>query len=64
MLKILKNPDEEKYNQISQMVIDNSGFCPCSINKTEDTICICKEFKEQTEEGFCHCKRYVKVKVD
>lgn len=40
----------------------NDGYCPCAIERTEDTLCMCKEFREQ-EEGVCHCGRYKKVKV-
>lgn len=45
------------------MVIDNDGFCPCMIDKNNDTKCICKVFKEQTTEGMCHCGRFKKVKI-
>lgn len=33
-------------------------YCPCSIIRNDDTICMCKEFKE---EGTCHCGLYIKV---
>lgn len=39
----------------------NGGYCPCAVLKTEGTKCICKEFREQTEPGLCHCGRYEKV---
>ena len=40
---------------------DNGGYCPCRLQKTPDTKCMCKEFREQ-EEGECHCGLYVKIK--
>ena len=46
-----------------KMLVDlNDGYCPCAILKTEDTKCMCKEFREQEEPGECHCGRFLKVK--
>ena len=28
-------------------------YCPCSLVRDEDTVCMCKEFREM-EEGTCH----------
>lgn len=61
MLKIIKNPDKEIYEETTQRVNENGGYCPCMINKTEDTKCVCKEFRESAEVGECHCGRFVKV---
>lgn len=36
-------------------------YCPCSLIRTDDTVCMCKEFKEM-EEGTCHCQLYIKTK--
>ena len=38
---------------------NNDGYCPCKLQKNEDTKCICKEFREQ-ESGVCHCGLYKK----
>lgn len=62
--KIIKNPNDTEYKEITQKVIDNNGYCPCSIIKNEDTKCLCKEFRKQEEEGYCHCHRFKKVKTD
>ena len=35
------------------------GYCPCKIEKNEDTKCMCKEFREM-ESGMCHCGLYIK----
>ena len=63
MLRIIKNPDDEFYKKITQAVKNNDNYCPCMLQKTDDTRCICRAFREQTTEGFCHCKRYQKVEV-
>lgn len=39
----------------------NDGYCPCMIEKNEDTKCMCKEFRDLNEPGECHCGRFVKV---
>jgi hypothetical protein len=55
-MKIIEiNPD------FKAAVDANDGYCPCMIDKTPDTKCPCKDFREQTE-GQCFCGRYEKVK--
>ena len=61
MLKIKKNPDEAKYNEVTNAVNQNDGYCPCMVFKNEDTKCMCKMFREQESPGPCHCGRFVKV---
>lgn len=57
-LRIIEiNPD------IRDNVEDNGGYCPCAIWRTLDTLCMCKDFREQTEAGPCHCGRFEKVEV-
>ncbi len=49
-------------NFVKEMKIalkENGGYCPCAIEKNEDTQCMCKAFRESTE-GICHCGLYVK----
>ena len=52
MIKILNAEIKEK-------VKANDGYCPCKIQHTPDTKCMCKEFREQ-ENGECHCGLYYK----
>ena len=59
---IFTTPDEELLNDIIGAIKDNGGYCCCAMEKTEDTKCMCKAFREQEESGFCHCGRYYKVK--
>ena len=47
--------------EILELVKANDGYCPCAIEKTPDTKCICKAFWEQDKPGECHCGRFVKV---
>lgn len=46
---------------VGDLVKANNGYCPCAVIKNEDTKCMCKAFREQTEPGLCHCGRYEKV---
>lgn len=60
-LKIIPNPDKHKFAEATVAVFHNSGFCPCLLDKNDDTKCPCKEFREQETEGPCNCGRYMKV---
>lgn len=62
-LKIIPNPDTEKFKEVTQKVIDNDGYCPCLFEKNDDTKCMCKDFREQPTPGFCHCTRFMKVEI-
>jgi ferredoxin-thioredoxin reductase catalytic subunit len=50
------NPDKEIVELIREGLRRNKGFCPCKLEKTEDNICKCKEFRET---GVCHCMLYL-----
>ena len=45
-MKIYENPDKEFVKDIKKRIKDNGGHCPCQIEKTKDTKCMCKSFKE------------------
>ncbi len=62
-MKIVKNPNKEVYEKITKLVEENDNYCPCSLVKNKDTLCICKEFIESKVVGFCHCQRYYKEEV-
>ena len=65
-MKISLNPDERIVNAIRDGLLKKGGYCPCRVAKTEDTKCMCKEFRDQINdpdfEGFCHCRLYYKSK--
>ena len=65
-MKIIFNPDEKIVSAIRDGLKRKDGYCPCRIQKTEDNVCMCKEFREQVAdpnfEGFCHCRLYYKEK--
>lgn len=53
------NDDKKLVKEIKQKLKENDGYCPCSLFRTKDTKCMCKEFREQ-KSGMCHCGLYVK----
>lgn len=62
---ILEPDDQELVDGIDEGLAKNKAefgkrYCPCSLEHTDDTVCMCKEFREQTEPGFCHCGKYEK----
>ena len=61
-MKIYKNPNPQEFAEISEAVKLNDGYCPCLLNKNDDTKCMCKDFRDSTETDFCHCGRYYKIK--
>ena len=58
---IKKNPNREDYDEISEAVAANDGYCPCMSLKSEDTKCMCHSFRISDRADFCHCGRYFKV---
>ena len=58
MIKL--NPNKAVVEEIKTKLKANDGYCTCRITKSQDTKCMCKEFREQTS-GECHCGLYIKV---
>lgn len=61
-MKVKQNSDKEFAKSIREQLKANNGYCPCSIEKTQDTKCMCKEFREmiaRCETGYCHCGLYL-----
>lgn len=61
-MRIILNPNKEVVQEVREGLLRTGGYCPCRVARTPDTKCLCKEFKEQTEEGECYCGLYIKVK--
>ena len=65
-MKIIFNPDAETVARLREGLRRKDGYCPCRLQKTEDNICMCREFREQIAdpdfEGLCHCRLYYKEK--
>lgn len=61
MVKVTTNPDKDLVKEIREKIKANNGHCACAITFNEDNKCICKEFKQQIDDGIvgeCHCGLY------
>lgn len=53
--KIMLNPDAEVVEMIKAGLKARGGHCPCLVEKSPDTLCPCKEFRDTKH---CHCGLY------
>ena len=60
------NDNAEVVKGLKEALKANDGYCPCRRERTPDTKCMCKEFRDQIAdpnyEGYCHCMLYYKSK--
>lgn len=65
-MSVKYNSDKEVVKTVKEGLKRTGGYCPCKLERSEDTKCMCKEFREQIKdpdfEGFCHCMLYYKSK--
>lgn len=55
--------DEQRKQLVLQAIKMNNGYCPCQIQRNEDTVCICKHFNEEVKpDEYCVCGLYKKLK--
>lgn len=61
-MAIYLNPDKELVKVVREGLAARGGYCPCVRQKSEDTKCMCREFREQLKDpafsGYCHCMLY------
>lgn len=62
-MKFTVNSNKAEVEKIRSAIKANDGYCPCQLEKTPDTKCICKSFLEQEREGWCHCGLYFKGEI-
>ena len=65
-MHIRYNENKELVAQIQEGLRRKEGYCPCRLERTPDTKCMCKEFRDQIAdpnfEGYCPCLLYYKCK--
>lgn len=64
MVVIKQTEDKELLAEILKQLKDNDNYCPCSLNRTSDTKCMCKKFRDVIGENKvgsfeCACGRYI-----
>ncbi len=50
-LKIIKNRDKYEARERKAAVDANDGYCPLCTERTEDSKCMCKAFRDQYHSG-------------
>lgn len=61
-MRFILNEDKELVRYIIEKLKDNGGYCPCAIEQTPDTKCMCKAFREEVGyDEYCHCGLYKKL---
>ena len=60
-MKIEVNPDKKFVKELREKIKSNDGYCLCALEKNDNTKCMCKEFINSNELGYCHCGLYNKV---
>lgn len=65
-MSVRLNEDRAMVALIREGLEKKEGYCPCRFERSEDTRCVCKEFRQQLAdpdfEGYCHCRLYYKTK--
>lgn len=65
-MEIRFNDDKELVKKLREGLQRKGGYCPCKLDRTEDNVCMCKQFRQQVAdpdfEGYCHCRLYYKSK--
>ena len=65
-MAIRLNDNELVVKTVKEGLKRTGGYCPCSMERTEENKCICQEFRAQMAdpnfEGYCHCMLYYKEK--
>ena len=65
--KIVLNDDLELVAEVNRQLQKTKGYCPCALEWTTDTRCVCSTFKESLakgEETECNCGKYKIIKID
>lgn len=58
---VKENPDKDFAALIKEQIRVNNGYCPCALQKNENTKCMCREFRNMVangDSGACHCGLY------
>ena len=62
MGKVRLNENADVVQVVKEGMKRTGGYCPCRLERTEATKCMCEEFKAQIAdpnyEGYCHCLLY------
>ena len=54
------NPDFIHRKKVQEAIKHNDGYC-ITVKRSPDTLCPCKEFREQKHSGWCRCGQFYKI---
>lgn len=60
-MRVRLTSNKERIAEMREAFKETGGYCPCALYKTEDTKCVCKDFRDQIAQGIpgkCHCGLY------
>jgi hypothetical protein len=62
-MRVTVYADAETAKEIRQAMKEAKGHCPCVLpsKRNEDTLCMCKNFREAPAGTVCHCGLYKKI---
>ena len=60
-MKIVVTEDKELADEIRRKLKENGGYCPCALEKSEDTKCMCQDFIENIKIWYWHWGLYKKI---
>jgi hypothetical protein len=62
-MKITRYAEEPLASEIRAAIRNAQGHCPCVLEqcRNEDTLCMCKEFRESPAGTICNCGLYLKL---
>ena len=62
-MKIQRYASEELAKEIIASVRASNGHCPCVLEqcRNQDTLCMCREFRESKAGTVCNCGLYKKI---
>lgn len=58
---MIKETENQKLKEAIKTKLEEDPHCPCQLDKTYDTLCPCKDFRESKAPSTCHCGLYTKT---
>lgn len=65
--KIVLGDDKALIAEVNRQLQETRGYCPCALEWTADTKCICTAFRNSLDKGEeieCNCGKYKIIKVE
>lgn len=63
-MRVVYNKDENTVKELEEQIKKNGGHCLCTLDKSMDTKCMCKDFRDKIKNGYfgeCACGLYKSI---